>query len=197
MARVLISVWIAACGLLISSPGARAEVLFDAAVNRDTLTVGDPVILNVRILRESGDAVALMQNEGFLAPFEVRRRVPPAVRETSDGRVEETLAFELAVYRLGALEVPTLVLQVRDGRGRLRPDYHGADTGCCTQRQTVGNDGYPGCEASGRHRGQHTGVVLDRPGRADWPRGRGNLVLAPAKAGAGGRYATATDTLAR
>ena len=117
MARVLISVWIAACGLLVSSPGARAEVLFDAAVNRDTLTVGDPVLLNVRVLREAGDAVALMQDEGFLAPFEVRRRVPPAVRETPDGRVEETLAFELAVYRPGAVEVPSLVLQVRTAEG--------------------------------------------------------------------------------
>jgi hypothetical protein len=117
MARVLISVWIAACGLLISSPGARAEVLFDAAVNRDTLTVGDPVLLNVRVLREAGDAVALMQDEGFVAPFEVRRRVPPAVRETPDGRVEETLAFELAVYRPGAVEVPSLVLQVRTAEG--------------------------------------------------------------------------------
>ena len=117
MARVLISVWIAAFGLSISSPGARAEVLFDAAVNRDTLTVGDPVLLSVRILREPGDAVALMQDEGFLAPFEVRRRVPSEVRETPDGRVEETLAFELAVYRPGAVEVPSLVLQVRTAEG--------------------------------------------------------------------------------
>ncbi len=117
MARVLISVWIAACGLLISSPDARAEILFDSAVNRDTLTVGDPVLLNVRILRESGDVVALMQNEDFLAPFEVRRRVPPSVRETPDGRVEETLAFELAVYRPGEVEVPSLVLQVRTAEG--------------------------------------------------------------------------------
>ena len=117
MARVLISAWIAACGLVLSSPDASAEVLFDAAVNRDTLTVGDPVLLNVRIVRESGDAVALMQNEGFLAPFEVRRRVPPAVRETPDGRVEETLAFELAVYRPGSVEVPSLALQVRTAEG--------------------------------------------------------------------------------
>ena len=117
MARVLISAWIAACGLVVSSPGALAEVLVDAAVNRDTLTVGDPLLLDVRILRESGDAVALMQSEGFLAPFEVRRRVSPAVRETPDGQVEETHAFELALYRLGAVEVPSLVLQVRTAEG--------------------------------------------------------------------------------
>ena len=117
MVRVLISVWIGACGLALSSPDTGAEVAFDARVNRDTLTVGDPVLLGLRIRRETGDVAVLMQNEGFLAPFEVRRQVPPAVREMSDGRVEETLAFELAVYRVGVIEVPSLVLQVRTAEG--------------------------------------------------------------------------------
>jgi hypothetical protein len=117
MVRVLISLWIGACSLAMSAPGASAEVVFDATVNRDTLTVGDPVLLSLRIRREPGDAAVLLQSEGFLAPFEVRRQVPPAVRETSDGRIEETLALELAVYRVGAIEVPSLVLQVRTSEG--------------------------------------------------------------------------------
>ena len=117
MVRVLISVWIGACSLALSSPDASAEVVFDATVDRDTLTVGDPVRLSLRIRREPGDAVVLLQNEGFLAPFEVRRQVPSAVREMSEGRVEESLAFELAVYQVGVIEVPSLVLQVRTAEG--------------------------------------------------------------------------------
>ncbi len=117
MVRVLISVWIGACSLALSSPDASAEVVFDATVDRDTLTVGDPVRLSLRIRREPGDAAVLLQNEGFLAPFEVRRQVPPAVREMSEGRVEESLAFELAVYQVGVIEVPSLVLQVRTAEG--------------------------------------------------------------------------------
>ncbi len=117
MVRVLISVWIGACSLAMSAPDASAEVVFDATVNRDTLTVGDPVLLSLRISREPGDAAVLLQNEGFLAPFEVRRQVPPAVREMSDGRLEENLAFELAVYQVGVIEVPSLVLHVRTTQG--------------------------------------------------------------------------------
>ena len=117
MVRVLISVWIGACSLALSSPDASAEVVFDATVDRDTLTVGDPVRLSLRIRREPGDAAVLLQNEGFLAPFEVRRQVPSAVREMSEGRVEESLAFELAVYQVGVIEVPSLVLQVRTAEG--------------------------------------------------------------------------------
>ena len=117
MARILISLWIGACGLAIPCVQAGAEVLFEATVNRDTLTVGDPVLLELRIGRESGDAVTLVRNEDFLAPFEVRRQAPPAVRETPGGGVEETWAFELAVYRPGAMEVPSLALQVRTAGG--------------------------------------------------------------------------------
>ena len=117
MARVLISVWLGACGLVAPLSDTDAEVLFDATVNRDTLTLGDPVLLNLRIRREPGDAVALVQSEDFLAPFEVRRQAPPTVREVPGNGVEETLAFELAVYRLGVIEVPSLVLQVRTAGG--------------------------------------------------------------------------------
>ena len=117
MVRVLISVWIGACGLALSAAYTGAEVTLHATVDRDTLTVGDPVLLSLRISREAGDAAALMRNEGFVAPFEVRREVPPSVRKMPDGRVEETLAFELAVYRVGAIEVPSLVLHVRTAEG--------------------------------------------------------------------------------
>ncbi|MDE2888555.1 MAG: hypothetical protein OXR72_10075 [Gemmatimonadota bacterium] len=117
MARILISLWVAACGMVTTCVQASAEVLFEATVNRDTLTVGDPVLLSLRIRRESGDAVALVRNEDFLAPFEVRRQVPPVVREAPGGGVEETQAFELAVYRLGVIEVPSLVLRVRTAGG--------------------------------------------------------------------------------
>ncbi len=117
MVRVLISVWIGSCILALTYPDASAEVVFDATVNRDTLTVGDPVLLSLRISRESGDAAVLLQNDGFLAPFEVRRQAPPAVREMPDGRVEEILEYELAAYQVGVLEVPSLVLQVRTTEG--------------------------------------------------------------------------------
>ena len=40
MARVLISAWIGACGLVAPLSGTEAEVLFDATVNRDTPYTG-------------------------------------------------------------------------------------------------------------------------------------------------------------
>ncbi len=117
MGQILISLWIGACGMVISCVQASAEVLFEATVNRDTCTLGDPVLLKLRIRRGSEDAVALVQNEDFLAPFEVRRQMPPVVRQAPGGGVEETQAFELAVYRLGVIEVPSLVLRVRTAAG--------------------------------------------------------------------------------
>ncbi|MDE2998053.1 MAG: hypothetical protein OXU79_03125 [Gemmatimonadota bacterium] len=117
MVRVLISAWIGAWSLAAPLSGTAAGILFDATVDRDTLTLGDPVLLNLRIRRDPGDTVVLLQNEGFLAPFEVRRRMPPAVREAPGGGVEETLAYELAVYRLGVVEIPSLALLVRTAGG--------------------------------------------------------------------------------
>ena len=117
MARILILLCIGACGVVASCVHAGAGVSFDASVSRDSLTLGDPVLLELRIRREPGDAVALVQNEDFLAPFEVRRQVPSIVREAPGGGVEEILAFEIAVYRLGVIEVPSLVLQVRTAAG--------------------------------------------------------------------------------
>lgn len=86
-------------------------------MNRDTVTVGDPVTFRVRIRRQPEDRVELLSEGDFPGPFEVREQRPPGVRDLEDGRVEEVRDYVLAAYRVGAFEVPALLLRFRAAGG--------------------------------------------------------------------------------
>jgi len=118
--------WIRLClgyfwafGLLLSLQVASAagEVTIRAGVNRDTVTVGDPITFRVRVRRGKEDAVALSVKGDELGPFEIRESRPPSVRERDDGTVEETQDLVIAAYRTGTFEAPLVTLRFRTAAG--------------------------------------------------------------------------------
>ena len=110
-------VFAAAFCLLLEARPCPAGVSFHAEVNRDTITVGDPVAFRLQVRRQTGDRVEVLPEGGFPGPFEVREQRPPAVRQMDDGRVEETRDYVIAVYRTGEFEIPPLTLRFQTASG--------------------------------------------------------------------------------
>lgn len=96
---------------------ASGEVTVRAGVNRDTVTVGDPITFRVRVRRGKEDAVALSVKGDALGPFEVRESRPPSMRERDDGTIEETQDLVIAAYQTGIFEVPPVTLRFRTAAG--------------------------------------------------------------------------------
>lgn len=101
---------------LLSAPCA-AEVSVLAGVNRDTVTVGEPLTFRVRIRHAPKDQVEVIPGDDFPGVFEVRGRRPPSVHALKDGQVEETRDFTLSVYQTGSFQVPAVAVRFRTASG--------------------------------------------------------------------------------
>lgn len=109
---LLFAVWI---GMGMVPVGAAVDVR--SGVNRDTITVGDPVVFRLRITRHADDRVWIAPGEDFPRPFEMRQTQPPDIRTLADGRVQETRDFVLSIYALGAVEVPPVAVRYATAGG--------------------------------------------------------------------------------
>jgi hypothetical protein len=107
----------AAVLILAVAPCSSAEISLLAGVNRDTITVGDPVTFRVRVWRGTDDHVEVLSEGPFPGPFEIRDVRPPTVRESDRGGVEETRDYVITLYRTGEFEVPPLMLRFRAANG--------------------------------------------------------------------------------
>jgi len=97
--------------------GVDASVTLRAGVDRDSITVGDPVRFRVRIYRDRGDSVAVAAGEGNLGSLEVRSALEPRIRELDGGRIEETRDLVVTSYRTGEFELPAAVAVYRTAAG--------------------------------------------------------------------------------
>ncbi|MBT4138599.1 MAG: hypothetical protein HOE48_11825 [Candidatus Latescibacteria bacterium] len=101
-------VWI---GSLWGSLPVDAAVDFRAGVNRDTITIGDPIIFRMRLLRDAIDVTSFDWGDSFPAPFEIveKRSVHSVTLE--DGRVQETTDVVMTIFQVGAHEIPPMALR--------------------------------------------------------------------------------------
>lgn len=106
------AVWI---GMAIVPVGAAVDVR--SGVNRDTITVGDPVVFRLRITRHADDRVWIVPREDFPRPFEIRQTLAPDIKALDDGRVQETRDFALSIYALGAVDVPPVEVRYATAEG--------------------------------------------------------------------------------
>ena len=94
-----------------------AALSLETDVNRDTITVGDPVTYRVRVRRAADDRTELLQGSEFPGPFEILDARTPSTRQLRDGRIEEVSDFVVTAYRTGELELAPLVLWFRTAEG--------------------------------------------------------------------------------
>lgn len=97
--------------VLVPSP----ELSFRVTLTPDSISVGDPIRLKFEATGPAGAALVLPQLADSIEGFVVLRAEPPK-REVKGGRVEETRAAEVTLFRAALDTLPALpLLWPRDG----------------------------------------------------------------------------------
>ena len=96
---------------------ATATVEFLTGVDRDTLTIGDPFVLRLRVHRGADDRAEIAFGEDFPGPFEIQHTGEVETTQLEDGRVRETQDLVLTVYQVGAFVLPPVSVQFVDAAG--------------------------------------------------------------------------------
>lgn len=94
--------------VLLLPATASAETILTAEVDRDTITVGDPVVLTVGVAAPVGDESAVpVFPEGKVGPFEILEKLPVRA-ETRDGVHTEIARFRITAFETGDFEIPAI-----------------------------------------------------------------------------------------
>ena len=108
---LLFAVWI---GLAVP---VDAAVEFLTGVNRDTITIGDPFVLRMRVSRDVDDRAEIAFGESFPAPFEIRHTGKLETTTLENGRVQETQDLVLVIFQVGAFSVPAVSVDYVTAQG--------------------------------------------------------------------------------
>ena len=96
---------------------AAAAVEFLTGVDRDTLTIGDPFVLRLRVHRGADDRAEIAFGKDFPGPFEIQHTGEVETTQLEDGRVQETQDLILVMYQVGAFVLPPVTVQFVDAAG--------------------------------------------------------------------------------
>lgn len=105
---ILLTVWI---GFFAGIVPVEAAVDFRAGVNRDTITIGDPIVFRMRLVRGANDVTTFEWGDGFPAPFELLQRKPVQTVTLDDGRIQETTDITMTIFQVGQFQVPSVGLR--------------------------------------------------------------------------------------
>jgi len=105
---ILLTVW---GGYLGGVLPVDAAVDFRAGVNRDTITIGDPIVFRMRLLRDVGDVTTFEWDDDFPTPFEILEKRPVQTLTQEGGRVQETTDVVMTIFQVGEFEIPPMGLR--------------------------------------------------------------------------------------
>ena len=96
-----------------------AEVTFHTGVDRDTITIGDPITFRMRIRRHIEDTVTLASEDedGFSGALDVLGAQEPRTKVLDGNRVEETRDVVMTAYQVGSIEIPPVSLRYKTATG--------------------------------------------------------------------------------
>lgn len=94
-----------------------AAVEFLTGVDRDTITIGDPFVLRLRVHRGVDDKAEIAYGKIFPQPFEIRHTGGVETEQLENGRVRETQDLVLAIYQVGAFRVPPVSVHFVNAEG--------------------------------------------------------------------------------
>jgi hypothetical protein len=89
------------------------------AVDRNEMTVGDPVQLTLEVTHPAGFQVVIPKLEQSWGPFEVRGQSQVATETNDDGTETTRQTVEVTLFDLGEFETPPLPLMIGDGSGQV------------------------------------------------------------------------------
>jgi hypothetical protein len=93
--------------------GNQTPVKVSASVDRDTITVGDPIVLRVEVSYSKEMVVEMPGSEIQLGEFEIldHQLSPPS--EDPQGNLQTTSVYTLTAFSTGELEIPAIELSFR------------------------------------------------------------------------------------
>ncbi|MFH1279926.1 MAG: hypothetical protein ABIK65_16305 [Candidatus Eisenbacteria bacterium] len=92
----------------LSSAEVRGETILTAEIDRDTITVGDPILLTVGAAGRADDPPDFpVFPEGKVGPFEILESLPVAT-ETREGVRTAIARFRITAFETGSFEIPAI-----------------------------------------------------------------------------------------
>ena len=111
---ILLTVWGGYFGSILP---VDAAVDFRAGVNRDTITIGDPIVFRMRLLRDVTDVTTFEWGDDFPTPFEILEKRPVQTLTQEGGRVQETTDVVMTIFQVGEFKIPPMGLRYVLGNG--------------------------------------------------------------------------------
>lgn len=105
-------VLIAAAFLILcfsSFPASAQEdvpVTLTAVVDKNKVTIGDPITYTVRAIYDNGYHIEMKKAGSNLGEFEIKDFTKHPAEKLTDGRFQEVFEFVIAVYDIGSYEIP-------------------------------------------------------------------------------------------
>ncbi len=106
-----------ALGIGVQAVPVHAAVEFLTGVDRDTMTIGDPFVLRLRVHRGADDLAEIAYGKDFPGAFEIRQTREVETEQLDDGRMRETQDLVLVIYQVGAFVVPPVSVHFVDAEG--------------------------------------------------------------------------------
>jgi hypothetical protein len=94
------------------------EVQLQVAADRTAVTVGDPVLLRVRLVYPRGVTIRSFAPESALQDVTLLDRSIRAAQPLPDGRLEEIRTLKVAAYKPGSVDVPSMEATFIDDKGK-------------------------------------------------------------------------------
>lgn len=96
---------------------AAAETIVTSSVDRDTITVGDRVLLTIRVDAPAGtDSLLPVFPDPVIGPFEILETFPVETK-TLDGVRTDVARFAITAFETGDLEIPSIKPAGGEGEG--------------------------------------------------------------------------------
>jgi hypothetical protein len=92
----------------------------EVSADRRAITVGDPVVLTIRLACTKGTRVGAFDPERSLGALTVLERRSDPPRTLDDGRVEEVRTLKVTTYQVGPSEVPAIEASCADPSGTVQ-----------------------------------------------------------------------------
>jgi hypothetical protein len=99
-------------------PPEAGPVRIEVAVDRKTVTVGDPIAVTVRLIHPPGLRITAFDPELALGDLTLLGRLPPESTALPDGRVRETRVLRVARYQMGESRIPAFEAIFIDASGK-------------------------------------------------------------------------------
>ncbi len=109
--RVWLAAVLAFSGLMIGSPHLLRAATLETTLSPPTVHVGDPISLTLTLRSAEGESFELPQAGEKLGDLDVLACDKGSPAKQDDGSIVQTITYQLAVYKVGKVQVPPVEIK--------------------------------------------------------------------------------------